>query len=497
MEETERNIWPGYIFNSIKRKRRRILLTAVISFLSLCLLGLLTLLIMPPERVFSQQIHVQLKRGKGSVLVYPDETPFNHLDIICPAVLQQVYTDQSLASVIPFDKFTSLFSVVNYSRKLAILNADFGQKLAKRNLSVADMNQLEELYLKKLNDLNNSTYQISMKPSIHLTDEKSAQILGAIPQTWMLLFRKTNGGKLPRIGTDALFAKKLREAIQTSHLIAIDRATHCNDQLLKLCDSLQELQGDRNIRLTSGESLDDLNESLHSIRKYQLDPLLQMVLNSSNLHSDMDRYFVNGQLQSLQQQLASSQMKYDSIGKSLSIIQNPARTTAAGKSADAGEQVSIDSSVFQQIESLTRRDVNNALRRELATENVSIGEEIAELQSEMQYYQQMLGVMDRSKNIQGNVEQFEQMFTRMVDSLSAAAAKVNGIRQLITEDYLSGLDFFSPAGQISLQNTYLIHPLILTAITAGIWILFNLLVLAIGFARDFYAENSDNPPQAA
>lgn len=498
MAQTEKLITPAYIFDFLKRKRHRILFTAIISFCVLFLICLLALLLLPSDRVFSQKIRIQLNStNNGGTITYPSGKTFNQLDIISPAVLKQVYTDQNLASVIPFDKFQNLFSVVSYSRKLALLDADFDQKLAKRNLSVVDLNRLEASYNKQLAALDKSTYRINMEPSIHLTNEKSVQILAAIPQTWMTLYRKMEGDKLPQTDFDTNFEKKLRTELQTSRLIALDRATYYNDQLLKLCGTLQPLLENRNISLASGEYLSDLVESLQCIRKYQLDLLRQMILTSSNLRSDLDLYFIKSQIQYLEQELTSRRAQYDSIGKSLSIVQAPSRSAATAKADGGPQQISLDSTVFTQIADLVRSDASNETRRKLADLNVTIGQDIARLQARLQYYQQMLSDLERSKSTAGNVELFNQEFVKMVNNLIATSAKISSFKQLLTKDYLSNLEFYSPTSQVSLLKARLVSPLKLIVFTFGIWVLFNLLLIAIDFARDFYTGRDDNSPQEA
>lgn len=498
MAQTEKLITPAYIFDFLKRKRHRILFTAIISFCVLFLICLLALLLQPSDRVFSQKIRIQLNStNNGGTITYPSGKTFNQFDIISPAVLKQVYTDQNLASVIPFDKFQNLFSVVSYSRKLALLDADFDQKLAKRNLSVVDLNRLEASYNKKLAALDKSTYRINMEPSIHLTNEKSAQILAAIPQTWMTLYRQMEGDKLPQTDFDTNFDKKLRTELQTSRLIALDRATYYNNQLLKLCGTLQPLLGNRNISLASGEYLSDLVESLQCIRKYQLDLLRQMILTSSNLRSDLDLYFIKSQIQYLEQELTSRRAQYDSIGKSLSIVQAPSRSAAAAKADGGPQQISLDSTVFTQIADLVRSDASNETRRKLADLNVTIGQDIARLQARLQYYQQMLSDLERSRNTPGNVELFNQEFVKMVNNLIATSAKISSFKQLLTKDYLSNLEFYSLTSQVSLLKARLVSPLKLIVFTFGIWVLFNLLLIAIDFARDFYTGRDDNSLQEA
>lgn len=496
---TKKLITPAYIFDFLKRKRYRILFTAIISFCALSLICLLALVLLPTDRIFSQEIRILLdSNDNGGNITYSSGKIFNQLDIISPAVLKQVYTDQNLASDIPFDEFQNLFSVVNYSRKKGLLDADFDQKLSKRNLSIVDLNNLEAAYNKQLATLDKSNYRVNMETSIHLTNEKSVQILSTIPQTWMKVYRKMEGNKLPQTDFDTNFEKKLRSELQTSRLIAVDRASYYIDQLLKLCETLQPLLENRSISLPTGEYLSDLVESLQGIQKYQLGMLRQMILTNNTLRSDLDLYFLKGQIQNLEKEFTAYQAQYESIGKSLSIVQEPSTSTAAGAKTDGtAQQINLDATVLTQITNLVRNDASNAIRRKLADLNITIGQDIARVQAQMQYYQQMLNELGQTKSSVNNVELFNLEFGKMLNNLIATGAKISSFKQLIAKDYLSHLEFYTPVSQVSLRKTYLIPPLKLIAYTLGIWILLNLLLGAIDFARDFFATSPDTDPQEA
>ena len=83
MAQTEKLITPAYIFDFLKRKRHRILFTAIISFCVLFLICLLALLLLPSDRVFSQKIRIQLNStNNGGTITYPSGKTFNQTEII-------------------------------------------------------------------------------------------------------------------------------------------------------------------------------------------------------------------------------------------------------------------------------------------------------------------------------------------------------------------------------------------------------------------------------
>lgn len=458
-----------FVMDFFKRKWRRILLTAIISLFVAILLFLL-LLLLPANRLFVQDIQVMLANSKGGIgLAYPSKKPFNKLDIISPVVLKQVYRKNNLENVLPFDEFQEMFSVSDYSPKRAFLDSAFAQKLSKRNLSVVDIERLEADYRRQLASLDLGMFRISMGKNYLIPPETASKILNEIPQTWMEIYRQQEGEKLPQVDLDSNMEKRLRNELQNSRLLAIDRAAVYNEQMLELCDKLIPLLQERNIALPTGEYLPDLIKMLQNVKTYQLNILQSMVFSSKELQNNLDHLFLQSQIQQLENDQSYAKLKYQNLNQALSILQDKSPNLLADDKNN-----------------LVRRDTGNAMRRQLANLSLELGEEMAATESRLQYYKQLLNNMNgKAQTTTATKEQFTSLFNATLANMADLGKKVREFKQMLTEEYLSGLNFYVPVGQTIQTTDRLISLPKLGAILFGLWVVFNALMLTISFGKEW------------
>lgn len=476
-----------FVMDFFKRKWRRILLTATISLFVAILLFLL-LLLLPANRLFVQDIQVMLENSKGGIgLAYPSKKPFNKLDIISPVVLKQVYRKNNLENVLPFDEFQEMFSVSDYSPKRAFLDSAFAQKLGKRNLSVVDIERLETDYRRQLASLDLGMFRISMGKNYQIPPETASKILNEIPQTWMEFYRQQEGEKLPQVDLDSNMEKRLRSELQNSRLIAIDRAAVYNEQMLELCDKLIPLLQERNLALPTGEYLPDLIKMLQNVKTYQLNILQEMVIDSRELQNNLDMLFLQSQLQQLTNEQNHAKLRYQNIDQALSILQdkNPSTRSNPPVQPEGVAQFS-HANIFNQIVELVRRDSSNTMRRQLADLSLELGEEMAQTESRLQFYKQLLQNMN-SKVTTGSAtkEQFDSLFNATLANMAELGKKVRQFKQMLTEEYLSGLNFYVPVGQTIQKTDRLISIPKLGVILLGLWVVFNALMLTVSFGKEW------------
>lgn len=477
-----------FVMDFFKRKWRRILLTATISLFVAILLFLL-LLLLPANRLFVQDIQVMLENSKGGIgLAYPSKKPFNKLDIISPVVLKQVYRKNNLENVLPFDEFQEMFSVSDYSPKRAFLDSAFAQKLGKRNLSVVDIERLETDYRRQLASLDLGMFRISMGKNYQIPPETASKILNEIPQTWMEIYRQQEGEKLPQVDLDSNMEKRLRSELQNSRLIAIDRAAVYNEQMLELCDKLIPLLQERNLALPTGEYLPDLIKMLQNVKTYQLNILQSMVFSSKELQNNLDHLFLQSQIQQLENEQNYAKLKYQNIDQALSILQdkNPSIRANLPAQPEGATQFSLDANIFNQIIELVRRDSSNIMRRQLADLSLELGKEMAQTESKLQFYKQLLQNMN-SKVTTGSAtkEQFDSLFNATLANMAELGKKVRQFKQMLTEEYLSGLNFYVPVGQTIQKTDRLISIPKLGVILLGLWVVFNALMLTVSFGKEW------------
>lgn len=489
MEQQTENAGLLFAINFFKRQWRRTLLTAVISFCVVTLLFLL-LLLLPSNQIFIQDIQVLLEPRKDETgLAYPSKKPFNKFDIISPTVLKEIYRKNHLEKILPFDEFKEMFSVSDYSLKRAFLDASLQQKLGKRNLSVVDIERLEADYRRQLTSLDQGMYRITMAKNYRIPPETASKILNEIPQTWMEIFRSQEGEKLPQVDLESDMAKKLRSELQHSRLLAIDRAGVYNEQMLELCDKLVPLLQERNLSLPSGEYLPDLIKMLRNVKIYQLNILQEMVIGTKELQNNLDILFLQSQIKQLESEQNLARLKYQNIDQALSILQdkNPTVHTTGQKQPEGNApQLSFDSGIFNQLTDLIRRDSSMLMRRRLADLSLELGEEMAKTEAKLQYYKQLFDNMNSQESKSGVTrEQFDQLFNATLANMSDLGNKVKQFKQLLTEEYLSGLNFYVPVGQTIEQSDRLISIPKLGVLLLGIWVVFNVLMLAAAVGKEW------------
>ena len=132
------------------------------------------------------------------------------------------------------------------------------------------------------------------------------------------------------------------------------------------------------------------------------------------------------------------------------------------------------------------------MRRNLADLSLELGEEMANTESKLQYYKQLLASMSEKSTTNGSTEaQFNRLFDAMLANLADLSNKVQSFKQMLTKEYLSGLNFYVPVGQTVMRTDRLISLPKLGVLLLGIWVVFNVLMLAAavsGLAVDWLAE---------
>ena len=204
------------LMNFLKQRRNTILLYGIVSLVLAVLLFGIGYTLLPSNKIFTQDIRIMLgeadvetvmqnmknlpptvSKSGQMIVIYPSGKPFVPADIINPVVLKQVYEKNKLQDMIDFDHFQNLFSITNYSEKLAQVRAEFREKLGRRNLTAVDLKRFEDDYNAALAKIDNKfNYVLSMR-SAGIPPNLAAKILNEIPATWAAMYRKLEAAKIP------------------------------------------------------------------------------------------------------------------------------------------------------------------------------------------------------------------------------------------------------------------------------------------------------------
>ncbi len=491
----------------LKKRRSTILLCGIVSLILAVLLFGIGYTLLPSNKIFTQDIRIMLgeadvetvmqqmknlppaveKSGK-MIVIYPSGKPFVPADIINPVVLKQVYKNNKLQDMIDFDDFQNLFSITNYSEKLALIRAEFSAKLGRRNLSAVDLRRFEDDYNAAIAKIdNNFNYVLSMR-DIGIPENLAAKILNEIPATWATMYRKLEAAKIPLNNFDRDLERKVKTGLDSSYFIAIDQAMYYNAQMLELCDHLKALAMNRAIALPSGEYLDDIIDSFRHIQDYQLNLLRQMLLQEPKLHSPLDAAYLTSRLQDIEQKLSEKKAVLENITDSIQMIGEKYAGSSARTEMDKGTQVNFDSSFFSELSKLIRSDANRAMNQKLVNAALECGNEVALLEAQRQYYQQMLAAMSgKSENVKNgpvDTQTFAKLFDATIENMISVARKTTEMKDLLMKDYLSNLEFYAPIKMPALVVERLIPVKYMLVGIVGCWVFFNLLVFLILYLKD-------------
>lgn len=503
MEQTESSPIGGKILSAIWQQKARFIYIALVSFVVLFLLGVICKILMPRSDFYSQEIRLFLGQNKDKVLIYPNGKPFNRLDIISAPVLKEVYTRNNLSSLLSYEEFASSLSVVNYSARRAFIDAEFASKLGLRNLNVVNLAELEKEYQSRVDSLDQNNFRISMSLNEKIPVSTALKVLAEIPHVWMEIFQRQEGPALPKGLPVNGLRSSLEEEFQEGPLIATDRAfTYCM-QMDSLCNALVRLKQGSRIELANGESLEDIAESLTYIRNYQLNLLLQMLMEDHTQHGMKDRIFLSGRIRSLEQRLSEKRGKLKSIEESIKQLRDPVRPAknagaaenvpndSASASTSASTQLNLDSNFFAQFSNLIQNNALISTRIDLITTFSELGEEIAGLEAELTYYNNLLsGLQKNDSDLKQKVDNqlLKKLFENMLSNMEQAGRQLEEFKTVIMQSTLFAREFYVPVGPVLVRAEYFLPPRKLFLAFGFFWVLIVLCPIAAVAGRIIWRE---------
>jgi len=205
---------------------------------------------------------------------YPSGARFSTEDIIAPAALSDVHTQNDLARFVPFEQFQHAFHVApKPSPGLVALDALYAGKLANRKLTAVELKHLEREYQAKRDALLHTvSYELTMDLSPHLAplpDDLHEKVLRDVLKTWAVQAVKLKGALTYqlRVMTPRALPPTVLDA---PPLVAADTLRLKTRLILDTVDALAELPGARTFRpaddkLTLDETRSNLNDLARTI----------------------------------------------------------------------------------------------------------------------------------------------------------------------------------------------------------------------------------------
>ena len=465
-----------------KLRFKRLLLRMIITGSIMVLVMILCVLLAPKTSIWTRNIMVLLPK-RDNIARYPSGKPFSSADLLSNPVLQQVYQRNNLKGRMDFKDFVSSFFMTNSDIKKAILDAEYREKMGKKNISVIDLQNLEQEYAQKLQMLTSDLLAISMTPDVPLTKTQITKILNDIPELWYQIYSKLEARDFPQIDMATMRQEIIQASKQPGRLILLDKTrVYCN-QLLAMCNTLNEMLQGQNVSLPSGEFLGDIQQQLRNIQQYKIDVFHQYILMNSSYQGVFDKIFICSKLQNIEQELLKLNRKYDGTLAAIKLLQtsvtsknaeNISRSSA--KTAEAPLTLQLDNTFFNQFAEMIRNDVNNKLRATYAQKTLEYADSIASLEADKIYFQNLLNSMNAKQQTSFtlNPEQFNKLLQEMYTELFSVGGKVVQFRDKILKDYLNSRTFYTPVGNVQYYSEYSIPIVKILLGLFALWLFINL-----------------------
>ena len=484
----------GFSFNDIflfiKKHPKKLFMPAGISLIFVLLLIAISWCLLPRNSHYVQKITILLE-NRNNQQVYPSGKPFSNADCLSPLVLQQVYRDNHLETRVPFEQFCRMFYVSNADFRLAAINALFSEKMNKKNISIVDMNRLEKEYREEIAKNGLGPLEISFSPDFAISESEAAKILNSIPQSWYAIYSKLEAQRFPQMETNASLQEFRRSIGQGGQLILLEKSRIFCEQLIQMCDQLNEMLQGQNVSLPDGEYLGDIRKQLLSLKRYQIDVFLQYVLAHRELQGAYDQIFLKSRLKQLEYELVRMNNKYQGVLDSMQIISDtqPHNNVSDTKNKNSSLTLQLDNGFFNSLVELIRHDATNEMRKTYAGKSLKYKETIAEMEAEKEYCLQMLEMRKNEsavpidKQTLISREKFQKNMQDMLNELEQLNTKVTQFRDLIVSQYLSSRQFYAVDSPVSFSSE-LCYPM--KRISLGmllLWLLGNLVHGLICFRR--------------
>lgn len=485
------------VLTFIKLKFGKIALRAGVSFGVTALAIILFYALLPRDTTQYRDIVILLPQV-DNVPQYPSGKAFSPNDIISPLVLEAVYKSNEMDKHIPFPKFCALFSIYSSDVKQSKLDAEYRDKMRRKNITVVELQELERRYRSELQKVSVSSLRLTMNPPEGFSRMKITKILTDVPETWYRIYSKLEAKEFPQIET-AIHLQNLRKQIsQNGYLILLEKTRRYCRQVLNVCSTLDDMLQGQNVSLPSGEYLGDIHKELESIMRYQLDVLRQYILLTPQVQGTFDKIYLHSALQTVEQDLARLNIRYNSALEALNALQSNLGNSSAKTGISTNKNIPVadtglitlqlDKSFFNQFADMIRNDVNNKLRAKYAEKAIEYGDKRANLEADKMYYEQLLkGIsvqkQDSLKITAITPQSFHTMLQNMYTELFATSAKVIQLRDLLIEKYLTSRTFYVPVGPVQVLQEYRYSFKRLALALLALWALYNLCATAFNFYR--------------
>lgn len=372
----------------------RIVLRGVISLAFVAGLLALYYAFAPRTESYRAEVQITLETRDGKQ-VYPNGDAFGFHDIISAPVMNRVWTKYGFDKKgVKFEDFCEWFSIVAYDKERAKIDAEFQGKMSKRNITVAELVQLQKEYETKLASRTSSQFALTMSPNALVDRDTAVRILADIPETWFVKYSLVKAPQIPKVvSVDAISTYVERsKAFGGRALELIDMIRKYIGELRATCAFVRTgIMAGRNARI-GGVDIGNYESELDLFSTEIL--RLKNRLLVSGTAADLGGYLAARQddmaceKMELEERVAAVRQTLDLIAASRrggAVPQNGATTTS-----DASQlTLQLDAGFFADFSALIKREANQELVQKYARQLTDLRLQKAELSARQLNYEQI------------------------------------------------------------------------------------------------------------
>ncbi len=411
---------------------------------------------------------------------YPNGMAFSPSDILSMPVLQKVYDENNMSRFMEFPEFKSSLSVFQTNSRLALLEYEYAQKLAEKNLNFEARQRLEAEFLEKKKNLLVPIYSLTFVQEGRvefLPEAVVAKVLNDILNAWANYAERVKGANEYQI---ELVSPNIinQEAIESEdYLVATDRLRLTVNRVLKDIDKLSELPGAKIIQIgEKGISLSDLRYRMKDLDQFKLSPLFGLIRQAG-----VSRFpeFTMGYLQNqlFEIQLKMEEAKADANVYETSLNQYVRKSGGAGLAADGGQPPpqtgalenvpamipQFGSTFLDSLVQMAQENSDAAFRQDITRKMIDAGLEKVNLEFESKYYQELF---DRLSDLKAQQESAEEREAR-AKFIPLAEERINETQQQVFDTLMQTIHEMNSIYQ-ELSRHNLNPELVLFSVTAPV-----------------------------
>jgi len=439
----------------------------------------------PRKESYRAEVQITLESREG-VPVYPNGDSFSMCDLTSAPVLNRVWKKHGFdAKGVSFAEFRSWFSVFAYDAERAKIDAEFHAKMARRNISVTELTEVQKEYEAKLASLSADRFAVTVRPEALLSCETAAEVLADVPETWFREYAAIKAPTIPAVASADVISAYVERCRGAGgwELELVDVIRRYLSQLEATCEFVRSgIMRGRNA-VVGDANLDAYEAQLVLLQAEALRLKNRLLANGGG--EDAGAY-VAARLDALACEQLELEDRVQAVRQTLDLLGEPKRTVTASaqKSAATAETtpvtVQVDTGFFSDFATMVRRDANQELVRKYAQELMALRQQQAELAARKLYYDQV------ERQVKGNAkspaagktdEKASQAIVGFAEGLLAVGKRIVAFRDRCLEIYRTSDQFYVIAAPAAYAKSFAFSQRRLALGLFALWFLYNLAFL--------------------